>query len=401
MRPDLKKIAALSVIAIATILSGASQDCRLKKVAKCNKDDCCRIYCLGPENTIANSPKGPITCNGNFVVTVSGLYWGTQQDGMEYAIETMVVGTDSVSGNPGLNNLIDGEYLSPNYTRDFGFQLGASYISPCDGWDIGVKWTYFRNTAKDHIEAESEDNTAILPLWSAFQYPNAGNAPILFANDIVSSWRLDLNLIDIELGRAYWTSKFLSLRPFVGLRIASIEQNFDLQHKGGSYNDPGMSLNYNDYVDLDNDFHGTGLRIGLDSNWNFGCGWALYGNLAASLVYGKFDIDHDEWVRQATGPFTKHRILEATEKFRASRAIVDLGLGIQWSTLFSDCKYGIRVALGFEQHLFYHQNQLWRVVRNGGNNGSGIINNTGENIFHQRRGNLSTEGWTLTGNFYF
>ncbi|NGX59174.1 MAG: hypothetical protein KR126chlam3_00321 [Chlamydiae bacterium] len=161
---------------------------------------------------------------------------------------------------------------------------------------------------------------------------------------------------------------------------------------------------FNDEVDLDNDFKGVGLRAGFDTIWNFGCGWGLYGNLAASIVYGRFSLDHDEEIREASSPHNKIKILETEESFHASRAMLDFALGIQWASLFCDCQYGFTVQLGFEQHIFFHQNQLWRVNRIGDkpfDPTDAFPNPSGENVFFQRRGNLDTKGWTLKVQFEF
>ena len=94
------------------------------------------------------------------------------------------------------------------------------------------------------------------------------------------------------------------------------------------------------------------------------------------LFMGRFNVDHDEWNRLATGDHAKSKVLETDENFRASRAMLDMGLGIQWMGMVCDCKYGLEISLGWEQHIFYHQNQLWRVVRIGDEgNGIGTIPN--------------------------
>jgi hypothetical protein len=207
------------------------------------------------------------------------------------------------------------------------------------------------------------------------------------------------------MGKEYWTSKYLSFRPFIGLRIAYINQDFEIKHKGGSWSDNFSAAPqgpFNNVVDLDNDFHGVGIRSGFNTVWNLGCGWAIYGDLAASILYGRFTVDHDETNRKAVAAHDKTVILETKESFRASRAIVDLGLGIQWSTMFCDCQYGFTVALGWEQHLFFHQNQMWRVNRIWDFTDDGQPpNNSGENVFFQRRGTLDTHGVTLKLQFEF
>ncbi|NGX27347.1 MAG: hypothetical protein K940chlam6_01281, partial [Chlamydiae bacterium] len=100
----------------------------------------------------------------------------------------------------------------------------------------------------------------------------------------------------------------------------------------------------------------------------------------------------------------KAKIADAKNSFRVSRGAADLALGFQWQTMFCDCQYGFMIALGWEHHLFWDQNQLWRIVRIGDifrSSGTDNFNNTGENVFHERRGDLDTQGWTLTVKFDF
>ncbi len=349
------------------------------------------------------------------MITVAGFYWNAHQDGMEYAIDNHIENPGSSLQNVlQLNNVIDAQYKTPDFNWNFGFKVGIGYNTTCDGWDFGVTWTRYRGDAKDHIEAEVDDNHTLVPLWSAFA-PAGGE--VTFATDIQSFWRLKLNLFDIELGREFWTSKYLCIRPHIGLRVAFLDQNFELQHKGGSWSARTVFPQQealNNRVDLDNDFKGVGVRAGFNSLWHFGCGWGVYGDLATSIVYGKFSVDHDEQNRFAEGFFSKTKILEAEDSFRASRAMLDLGLGVQWSGMICSCQYGLTIKLGWEQHLFFHQNQLWRVVRIGDqpppiqmtslpeqNQFGTLPNNTGENVHHQRRGTLDTQGATLTVVFEF
>ena len=148
-----------------------------------------------------------------------------------------------------------------------------------------------------------------------------------------------------------------------------------------------------------NDFRGIGARGGFNTIWNIGKGFALTGNTAISIVYGRFKVKHDEWNRQAVTPFGKTRVLETENHFRASRAMTDLDLGIQWSNPFGmQCQYNFIIGIAREHHMFFDQNQLWRVNRIGDNSMGQIA---GENAYYQRRGDLDTQGWTLTLQFEF
>jgi len=407
-------IAAMSALGMGSLSGARGDSCAPGQPAPCYSEDCGCTYCYGPENTAGNPAVRPRTCNGDFVIEVAGFYWNAHQDGMEYAVENHVQnpGPEPTAPPLELNNLINAEYKTPDFDWDFGFKAGIGYNSACDGWDLGILWTWYKGKASDQVQAEGDDNRTLLPLWSAYA-PQQGTP--LYATDIETQWNLELNMIDLTLGREFWNSKRLTLRPHIGLRIARINQSYEIEHKGGSWSantnagNPDVQVAYNDFVDLDNNFKGVGIRAGLDSTWNFGCGWGLYGNFAASIVYGRFSLDHDETLRLVETPFSKCKILETKESFRASRAMLDLGLGLQWSTLFCGCQYGFTFQLGWENHMFFNQNQLWRVARSEVDfvpAGMGFLdldnpNNTGENIFYQRRGDLDTQGWTLRIKFEF
>ncbi|NGX39187.1 MAG: hypothetical protein KR126chlam1_00509 [Chlamydiae bacterium] len=404
-----KTLITLAAVGLTSGLCAATNNdegrCCPVPQAKCYQEGCDCYYCVGPD--MVNPPVRPKTCDGDFAITIAGVYWNSDQDGMEYAINNHVTNPENnhttYSGDQGesistsdieqLNTLIDATYETPDFKWDFGFKLGLSHSSCHDGWDFGFLWTYYRGKANGHIEAEEEDNQTLIPLWSAFA-PAQGS--ILYATDITHNWKLNLDLIDIQIGREFWTSKYLTLRPHVGVRLAYIKQHLNLQHKGGSWSEEP----FNNNMDIHNDFHGVGVIAGLESTWHLGCGWGFYGNLATSIVYGRFSIDHDEWNKEASCSFAKTRFVETEDSFRASRAMLDLALGVQWTTMFCDCCYAFTAQLGWESHLFFHQNQMWRIVRIGDYPDS-LPNNTGENVYHQRRGTLETEGWTFTVKFEF
>lgn len=382
-----------------------TQACEPSPPATCYPDDCCRTYCMGPDNYAVLAPVRPYTCDGDWVVTVAGFYWNAHQDGMEYAVKTGVQTDPDPLVAPERSNIISAQYENPNFKWDFGFKLGLGYNTTCDGWDFGVVWTRYRGNASSHVEAEQSDNNTLLPIWSDFSTTDVnpaalGNNLPLFATDIQTSWKLNLDLIDVELGRDSWFGKRLALRPHIGLRVAYIRQSYEIQHKGGTWSilEPTTTLTaaQNNIVDIDNNYKAVGIRGGLNGVWNFGCGWALYGDTALSILYGRFRIDHDEWNRSASSPFDKTKIMETENSFRLSTLAVDLGLGLQWSALFCDCNYAFTAKFGWENHLFQDQNQMWRVTKISNFDLVAPTFQEFANNFSQRRGTLSTQGWTLT-----
>ncbi len=397
----MKKALPVLLTLASTGFAAQKVNCAPTPPATCYPAECNCYYCLGPVKYQGNTPVRPFTCNGDFAVTVAGFYWNAHQDGMEYAIDDAVSVPDPDNGSEvqRIHNLVDAKYETPQFKWDFGFKVGLGYNTTCDGWDLGATWTWYRAKASSHIEAEPCDNHTLIAIWSAFN----GRAGVNnFACDAETNWKARFNLVDLFVGREYWTSKYLSMRPYVGLRIAYIKQDYLITYKGGSWTEsPGDLPSLIGEVDLDNDFHGVGVRCGFDFNWNLDCGWSIYHNLAASIVYGRFDINHEETAKEAQTPFTNFHLLETNDHFRASRPMLDLELGVQWQGLFSDCQYKLTGRLAWEHHLFFHQNQMWRVNRFGDTFDLPLPNDTGENVFFQRRGTLDTQGWTLTIQFEF
>lgn len=226
------KKSTFALLGISCSLLAASDSCAPTPPTTCYEENCRTCYCLGPENYLANAPVCPRTCGGDFTIEVAALYWKADQDGMEYAVENQVQIPSQNSSIGQVNNLVDAEYKTPKFEYNWGFRLGLGYCTTCDGWDIGVSWTRFKGKGNSCDEAEGEENISLLPLWSAF---NSLNGRILYANEINTHFNLQIDSVQIELGRDFWVSRYLSFRPHVGISIAKLDQNFTIIHKGGSW----------------------------------------------------------------------------------------------------------------------------------------------------------------------
>lgn len=414
MNWNIQKIwptAAMSLVAITTLLSADNRK-NQNKYEKNGKEmnKCGRIGICGPSMMEGVNPSArpltedPCCCEqGEFSITVAGFYWQATEDGLEYAIEDKTV-TDTVN-TTNLATLVDAHFLTPDFKWRPGFKVGIGYNGTHDGWDLELLWTHFNGRGHDSEDADTEDLISALPLWSDYSPPTAGldttGGTILHATETDASWRVDLNIVDFELGREFWTSKYLTLRPFIGVRYASINQHYTINNYGGTWD---FTSQTNEII-MKNNFGGAGVRGGLNTVWNFGCcdpcagNWGIFGNVALSLIYGKFHLDQDEYNRAVSPSFQRSPILQLNDRFTAARAILDLALGIEWSTVYHNGEYAFNIALAWEQHHFFNQNQLWRVNNIGDNNATPALH--GENVYHQTRGDLSTQGVTLTLDFTF
>lgn len=389
----MKNALSLFLLSATGAFAAQQETCEPTSPVCYTSDDCTKTYCLGPAKPVANAPVHPYTCNGDWEITVAGFYWKPHMDGLQLAIKTAV----QLPEGPGItadipsNNLVGAEFKNPHFSWDFGFRVGLGYNTTCDGWGIGLAWTRF-TTSSDTLETNNiDDNQTLISLFGEFFL--SATASVL---DLKAHWSLDLDIVDATLGREYWVGPKLSFRPLIGLRYGSIEQEYDVANRGRTPNTQ-LILQRNYFSENNWDFRGFGILAGMASNWHFGCGYGLYGNLGISSLYGRFHYKQNGFQKSSTSPFDKVKRNEVTDSIRVSRAILDLGLGVEWFGLFCDCSYGLGVRLGWEQHLFFHQNPMW-VPQQWVDFGSTNVSQVFE---LQRAGTLATGGWTLKVQFDF
>ena len=139
------------------------------------------------------------------------LFFKAREDNLNYAIDSKTN-----------EHISDGEAHHPHFEWNFGGRLGLGWNIPHDHWDLYLTWTYFRSSNSGHASKKGDgvlfvtrSNPAAIPFRATVDSARA-------------HWKLLVNLFDAELGREIGMSKWLQLRPFVGVRGAWIDQNFDL-----------------------------------------------------------------------------------------------------------------------------------------------------------------------------
>ncbi len=270
-------------------------------------------------NGMINPPARPVVRDGTDLwVQAEALFMHATEDGLAYGIKS-----DTAA-------FANGRVKNVGYDWDWGFRAGIGYNIPHDGWDVLLNWTWFqahetkhKSTTAPEIVLVTEANPASTVLAAPFAKGKA---------------HLHYNLLDLEMGREFFVSKWLTLRPFMGTRAAWLNRNFKTAYAGG--------------IDIDghshNRFRGIGLRGGLDTQWGLGSGWSFFGDIALSLIYGTHRIHS----HQDTDPGDV-RIQHIHNSWNIVRPMLDLALGLRWDHLFSCDAYRIRFQLGWEQHTFF------------------------------------------------
>ncbi|MBS3904864.1 MAG: hypothetical protein KGZ39_06025 [Simkania sp.] len=384
---------ATSLVALTSLLN-AAEETQMRNLEN-------RVSALEQRkgsNGMINPPARPVVRDG-VGLSLQGdvILWQASESGMTYAVQNFP-DTQNPTAITFLNN---GKAKNPHGEWDWGFKLAAGYDMPHDGWDLFLQWTRFYTDNNEH-GTSAPTNGTIFPSFTNGSLLTTGGGPGAATTGfaaVSAHWRLHLNLLDLELGREFYVSKWLTLRPHAGLRNAWIDQHLNCTYTNGSLADGSSAVltNQNIAVHMKNNYWGMGIRGGLDGNWGLGGGFSLFSDLAAALLLGHFDVSQTETSPTTTATNASGR-LGYSNHFRATRVTLDMAMGVRYEHLFSDDRYGFMLQLGWEQHLFFSQNQLARFFGGGAANAT-VTGAAGANVVGQ--GDLSTQGVTLSAKFDF
>ncbi|MBY0529143.1 MAG: hypothetical protein K2P51_03030 [Rhabdochlamydiaceae bacterium] len=310
-----------------------------------------------------NPPGRPQVKDGaDLFVTADFIYWNAHENGLPLAVRNKGSTTN-------LSNA-DVVYLKSEW--DPGFRVGVGYNLPHDGWDTTFTYLHFFTDADRHTHAQG----------GRADFASQGADQDSFNTKSKGHWNLHLSQLDLNLGREFFVSKWLTLRPNFGLRTAWIKQSLRARYKGFDYV-PALKTK----VDEKCNFWGLGVVAGMDSQWGLGSGWSIFGNAGFSLLYGFFHNDVDQ------NTITVNKFVDLDGSYRTSTFVADLAIGLRWDHMFDRDRYHISFQGGWEHHLYAGQNQFIRFYSNiADNNLGGIFSNQGD---------LTLQGWTLSARFDF
>ncbi len=330
---------------------------------------------------MVNPPARPQVRNGADLFLYGDLlYWKATENGLPLA----------VINKGSFQNIAHSKVSNLRGKYDLGFRVGVGYDIPHDGWDLGLSWLRYNSDGhRKHIH--SHRNQFIFPSLA----PSAD--PIAELNTCQRAkghWRLLLNQLDLDLGREFFVSKWLTMRPHAGVRTDWIHQKAkaEYQHFNGELvNVPPLPTSNEVEVGLKDEWWGIGLEAGLDTQWGLGEGWSIYANLAAAILYGRHHIR--DKVKDEPGVLNASNAADSRpngkfgnlrNNYWIAHPVLDLQLGLRWDHMFCDDHLHVGIHLGWENHNYFSQNQL-----------PNFSDDFNFGKFFANQGDLSLQGWTL------
>lgn len=241
--------------------------------------------------------------------------------------------------------------LHPRWSE--GYRLGITYLDPCDGWITDILWTHFNNHLhRTHAKTAVTEGTSLSFFVPAFGSA-AFNSPSQFEIDSTSArWKLNLDILDLEIGRAFCPFPCLTFHPFIGLRAAWLRESYKIVNSTIAFTVEREVQS----VRLKSYYEGLGLRMGINSLVDICCNVGVYAKAAAAIQYGNYKMKSEDFLIIGNNPGESSE-MEQKDDFCACSFSSDFAIGILWHGCLCE-KYALTVNLGWEQHLFIDHNHF-------------------------------------------
>jgi hypothetical protein len=241
-----------------------------------------------------------------------------------------------------LSNLLNGSVAKMNFKYKSGFKVGLGFFPCWDNWDLYSQYTWLRG--RHSIHATAHTGQTIIPYWGA---PGV----LTQISSGKSRWRLELDIIDLNLGRSCYVGTNLTLRPFFGARAAWIHQKYV-----ATYNPIIGTLQQTPYQNRNTSTSwGVGGETGVLANYLMGCGFRFIGSVEADILLSSYNLrtKQDSPVAPSTLliDLREHHLFYLRPHF-------DLELGFGWGSAFCNHNYHVDLLATYGFQVFWNQNMF-------------------------------------------
>ncbi|MEN9343610.1 MAG: hypothetical protein RLZZ453_397 [Chlamydiota bacterium] len=302
------------------------------------------------ETNMITPPVLPTVKTGADVfVTADFIYWKAESDGLDYAY------TGGVPGG-GFNsqvNASNGHLKSPTFTYEPGFKAGLGVLANHDGWDFYAEYTWLSVASADTESVLLGDLTN--PVQGTNSWGYLGISPI--CTQASASWQLRFNALDFELGRNFWVSKRLTLRPHTGFKFSWLQQEYSILSSNLIISGDVTTGALTQSFELKQ--FGIGIRSGLDTAYYLWNKWAIFSDFAITGMWNSFDTSRKDLYQVFPGD-ALYTNVNVHQKPHTISSILEIDIGLRFETVFGKGGYKYMLQAGWETQVWFSQEKLIR-----------------------------------------
>jgi hypothetical protein len=279
----------------------------------------------------------PILDEGfDFFVGLGVVYQNASLGGTEYAYSD----NDEEIAYP-----VHGDLRETKDSWNWGINAMVGFNTSLDGYDVRLVNSYFDTNHSTSVQAGLSGD--VVPL--RFNSYITGATVTDSVDYAKSSLSITYDLLGIELGRDFFLSQHLSVRPNYGLLTSWMWLENKINYTGGDL------VNDSVYVQDKSNWWGIGPQFGLDTNWGLGKGWSIFADTKGSLMYGRFQVSHQEEYSASAQPHQPTDI-----KVYGHRMIpyIQAMIGVAYKYYTESNKQAFRLRAGYNTQYFLGANQM-------------------------------------------
>lgn len=337
---------------------------------------------------VLNSAR-PDSDNGWYLFA-DALYWHADVGSTDWArkVDDATVQTPAVPFAGAVHHL--------DFKWNWGFRVGIGVNMDHDSWDSNFYYTWFRTENSNAASVVQGTGTIVNLVTQQVIDGQPSVSTIAGTNE----WKIHYNMFDWELGRWYYVSRNLALRPHVGIKGGWINQDVGYTFSGVNLADPDNPAAIPATADFKNHFWGVGPSSGVNMMWVLGNAgdrqqhrFSLFGDAAGALLYGHFDVKHTESTFDADGALTFGNNLGNLSRNLAV-PVLQTQMGFSWDTSFNNDRNHFMFKIGYEFQYWFRQNQQAVYMSQAGDVTAGQFA-----AYRRASDDLALQG--LTGEFRF
>jgi len=278
-----------------------------------------------------NSSAAPFADDGktHFKTSVEFIYW-KRTNGLGFLASGDGDGRAISSRG---KNYVSGFQFDPGLQASIGFDL------PVDGWDANLSYLWLRSTGRRNFTEGPEDTG--VPAPQNFLTEPEGISGVSHAGQKMDQ---TLNYLQLELGRQFYTSKWLTVRPFIDIAALYVPLSMETSYRFTSVNPAAAQ-----HTTLATHAHGLGFGagLGLNTEWKASRHWSFLGDLNLNAIWDRFEARGKSKVTNFTTGTTLTNLLTG---YSTSQLLylVNIFIGADWHKKFHKEKFYFSAYAGWD-----------------------------------------------------
>lgn len=297
----------------------------------------------GPNTGSFTPCAGPRVKNGMDVnLSADFIFWTARLDTLTYA--------KTGRGQQNNQSPNKGDVQSVNWAWEPGFKLGLGWNFCHSCWDMNIQYTWLYTNV-----GNAKRSSSFQPTYNLL--PDSITPDQITYTQAHAHYDLHFQVGDLELGRNYYVSRYLKLRPFIGMKGTWQKQDYNV------FYDASSTTPFNPLVSFKARFNssvwGLGMRGGLNTSWHFSKNVGIYGNLAFAGLWLHYDLDRkdtfDAIDTNPQVPPTETTTYNVQDHLRLIKPVLEFGIGLRIESYFGCNRYHFLLQGGWESQIWINE----------------------------------------------